>query len=67
VSDDKLIALYRFAAQWHSGQHSQGYRILCLAGKRLRKRGITDPFRVPMSHRARGIYGLLVRRYRGVI
>jgi hypothetical protein len=67
MSTDKLLALYRFAAQWHSGQDSQGYRILCRAGRRLRARGITDPFRVPMSHRARGIYGLLVRRYRGVI
>lgn len=39
----KLYALYRLGADYHSGQWSQGYRIMCKAGERLRRLGILRP------------------------
>lgn len=38
------FAIYKLASEWHSGQWSQGYRICCRMGERLRTRfGIARP------------------------
>jgi hypothetical protein len=39
----KLATIYQFCADYHSGQWSRGYRLLCIIGKKLRKRGIARP------------------------
>ena len=35
MSFKKLIILYSFCSDYHSGQKSRGYKILCMAKKRL--------------------------------
>jgi hypothetical protein len=37
------LAVYAFGARWHSGQWSQGYRMMCRAGEKLRRIGIPRP------------------------
>ena len=65
MSTDKLLALHRFAAQWHGGEERQGYRILRRSETALRRRGILDPIRAPLSPRARGYLGHLTRKWAG--
>jgi len=40
LNDDSLVALYNIACDWHSGQWSRGYRLLCHARRLLERRGI---------------------------
>ena len=65
MSTDKLLALHRFAAQWHGGQDSQGYRILSRTSMRLRARGISHPLDTKLPPRAAGIYGGLTVKWIG--
>ncbi len=38
------LVLYRLCADWHSGQSSRGYRLLCRLSKRLERHGINPEF-----------------------
>lgn len=63
-SDDELRGLYWFMADYHGGQWSRGYRILCLAGRRLnRVYGTRDPMDLPLGVKGTAIYAALESRY----
>ncbi len=55
-----IRALYHLASDWHSGQWSRGYRLLCRTYNYARKHGI-DVQR--MTRAARRLYRLLEARY----
>lgn len=40
LNDDSLLALYHIACDWHGGQFSRGYRLLCHARRLLERRGL---------------------------
>ncbi len=64
---DVTLAVCRFAADYHSGQFSRGYRLLCGCMRRLERAGILRPLdRAPGKHECE-IYRMLVYRYRNEI
>mgnify|MGYP001605284705 FL=1 len=52
-----------FAADWHSGAGSRGYRLLCCALRWLRRHRVPYPLGIPMSREQRAMYDDLVARY----
>jgi hypothetical protein len=59
------LALAHFANDYHSGQWSRGYRLLCAVQRRVRRWGWSDwrPLDIPLSVGAEKIYRRLVARY----
>lgn len=40
---NRLAAIYMFAAHYHSGQASRGYRLLCTTGKAIKRHMGIEP------------------------
>jgi hypothetical protein len=64
-------ALLHFCAEYHSGQWSRGYRILCAVKRRMRRWGWQEWERqaldIPLSVEGKRIYNRLVKRYGGKV
>lgn len=60
-----LGTIYKFCADYHSGQWSRGYRLLSIIGIRLNKLGITHP--IDQIEPDYELYASLVRNYRKVM
>lgn len=60
-----LVALAHFANEYHSGQWSRGYRLLCRTTRALARRGfsLVDSLDSPLTRHQRGIYDALVARH----
>ena len=59
------LALCWFGNDWHSGQTSRGYKILCQALRRAKRQGCDKPLDIPYSDsdEAIKIYDYLVAAY----
>jgi hypothetical protein len=55
-----IVAMYHLASDWHSGQWSRGYRLLCWVYNYARKHGI-DVHR--QTRASRRLYRHLAERY----
>ena len=55
-------ALYAFCADYHSGQWSRGYRLLCRLGKRLKLSPLWEGYE-SLEEDEREIYDELVEKY----
>lgn len=60
---DLTHAICHFAADYHSGQASRGYKLLCRAIRRANRQGCMRPLDVPMSETAYEIYAELEEKY----
>ena len=60
---EDLRALYWYCADYHSGQWSREYRLMCRIGRKLARRQIRDPFQFPLHERATRLYAQLVEKY----
>lgn len=58
MRENLIEALYYFCSDYHSGQWSRGYRILCRVSRIFK-----PPLSNSMSEEAEPIYHLLVERY----
>ena len=58
-----LHAIVNFAADYHSGQRSRGYRLLCRSLSACRRYGMHRPLDYGMTDAARAIYDRLVKTY----
>lgn len=66
--EDKIRALYWFASDYHSGQWSRGYRLLCVADRALERNGHNwDRFQSPLGKTGSAYYEHLVKHYREVV
>ena len=63
MNTDTLLAIAHFAALFHSGQSSRGYRLLSMASRSLRRRGIDRPLDTPMSVKVEKIFLSLIDTY----
>lgn len=66
MSLKKLFILRAFAMDYHSGQWSRGYKILSLAGMRLRANGIESSWETDQklnAARRTKLYKELVEKY----
>ena len=59
MNTSTLLALAHFCNDYHSGQNSRGYKLLCKTLRLLRKRGISRPIDIPLTGESARIYRLL--------
>lgn len=60
---ETLRGIYWYCADYHDGQWSREYRIMCRIGGRLKARQIHDPMQFPLSEHGVRIYERLVAKY----
>jgi hypothetical protein len=58
-----IHAVLNFASDYHSGQWSRGYRLLCRSFEAARRYGMHHPLDYGMTPKAQEVYNYLVRRY----
>ena len=63
MTDEKLRGIYWFCADYHDGQWSRLYRLSCKIGRKLRRRGIIDPMRLPLGVTGTQTYAALIAKY----
>jgi hypothetical protein len=68
MSTNKLYAIAHFANDYHSGQWSRGYRLLCMAHKLLIRKGLSSSlsnksFIYSGKHPSSKIYETLVKNH----
>ena len=62
-----IHALCHFCNDYHSGQWSRGYRILCRSLDWLKTHGLDRPIDIPLRPIGQRIYQQLVNKYQGNI
>lgn len=62
---ENLLAIYQFCADYHSGQWSRGYRLLCATDKALRRKQIGGDYlsRGSRQYANRELYQYLKNNY----
>jgi hypothetical protein len=63
---DRLIRMHticHFANDWHSGQWSRGYRLLCRTQRWLARHRVTRPLDARMSKQQKALYAHLLANY----
>lgn len=58
-----LLALVHVTHDWHSGQWSRGYRLLCLSQRALARRSYNRPLDLTLGSRTREVYRHLAAYY----
>lgn len=67
MNTDKLLVIAALANDYHSGQRSKGYKILCRAIRLLARKGISRPLDMKLNDAQMRMYnslsGLVLTRY----
>ena len=64
LDKESAVVLYAVCADYHSGQASRGYRLLCAAGRYLQRHwGIDRPLEFRVRPQTSGLYREIVNAY----